>query len=120
MKQFLTLTVAILLALVATPAHTQGVSAEQKKTLLQLQAKYTTEIYQAVISQIASIPWRNNGTCIVELTQIPTGEVIRATTLECDFPNEIQQQLAVQLQSAKLPYSGFESVFQRKIKIKLD
>jgi len=120
MKKYLTLTVALLLTLVATHAHTQGISAEQKKALLQLQAKYTNEIYQAVLSQIALIPWRNNGTCIVELTQIPSGEVIRATTLECNFPNELQQQLTVKLQSARLPYSGFESVFQRKVKIELE
>ena len=120
MKQYLTVTAALFFALVATPAHTQGISAEQKKTLLQLQAKYANEIYQVVISQIASIPWRNNGKCIVELTQIPSGEVIRATTLQCDFPNELQQQLAVLLQSARLPYNGFESVFQRKIKVQLE
>ena len=100
---------ASLVAAASDPATVQGSQV----------GHYATAVRSSVVSTLASVPWPGHGACSVELIQVPGGQVVRATLVNCAFPADIQATVLKKLQSATLPYQGFESVFQRRIVINL-
>jgi|JI102314A1RNA_FD_contig_91_1131756_length_493_multi_2_in_0_out_0_1 hypothetical protein len=119
MKNCLVLSFALCVACFSHITPAQQTLLKQEKAPSPLQVEYSNGIYTAVVAHVAAIPWQGNGACILELTQIPSGQVIRASIVDCEFSNELQAELIARLESASLPYSGFESVFQRKIEVRL-
>jgi colicin import membrane protein len=75
--------------------------------------------YKAAIKATIDNNWRRTGAeplqrCQVILTQIPGGEVIDVSFIDCPFSPEGIENAERAVRLTPLPYSGFESVFARK------
>jgi hypothetical protein len=81
--------------------------------------RYAIAVRSQVFSALKGVAWQGQGACSAELFQLPGGTVTQVALLRCEFPDALQAQVVQKLQSATLPYQGFESVFQRKIVINL-
>lgn len=78
--------------------------------------------YIAAIKQTADANWIRGQApelthCRVRLTQIPGGEVIDVTYLNCPFDAAARDSVDRALRKTPMPYSGFEPVFTRQVEI---
>lgn len=79
--------------------------------------------YKVAITNTIDRNWRRPDTmregfrCNVSVTQIPGGEVIAVDTTGCVGDPNIVRSIEAAVQREPLPYTGFETVFARKVTI---
>ena len=79
--------------------------------------------YKSAMNQTADANWTHIGAselinCEVRFTQIPGGLVRTVEFLNCPFAAEGREFVERALKKTPMPYSGFESVFQREVSLK--
>jgi len=119
MFKLLALFIALFAAQLAPRASSQDLSAEQREELRSLLTGYSVAIRDLIVDRLTPVPWQGKGACTVELTQLPGGQVIRASLSDCEFPEDIQNQVIARLETMNTPYQGFERVFRRTFTIRL-
>ena len=60
-----------------------------------------------------------NTRCVVTFTQIPGGEVIEVEFRLCAYDAQGRESVERAFRKTPMPYSGFESVFERNITLTL-
>lgn len=78
--------------------------------------------YQAAMHQAANANWNRRGAaelvrCNVVFKQIPPGEVLEVRFEDCPFDAEGREFVERALKRAPMPYAGFETVFQRTVRL---
>ena len=78
--------------------------------------------YIAALQQTADSNWNHVGVpeltrCKVRFTQIPGGEVINVEFMNCPYDAEGRETVERALRKSPMPYSGFETVFERQIQL---
>jgi uncharacterized protein len=84
-------------------------------------SRYSSAVQQAITQQWKRPKVMPNGSCLVHIVQTPGGNVVSVTVDEScpyDDPTKASVENAV-FGAQPLPYSGFESVFQRNIDVTL-
>lgn len=79
--------------------------------------------YRFAIQQTVQRNWnrpdnvRGGVTCLVEVTQIPGGEVIGHRFVACPFDQVARDSVERAIYREPLPYTGYEKVFNRRVEI---
>jgi hypothetical protein len=84
---------------------------------------YVSALYAAIYPHWASDSYSNDlqpgSTCVARIVQVPGGDILSVDILpECAFGKEGQAALITAVrQSVPLPYRGYESFYQREIRL---
>jgi colicin import membrane protein len=88
------------------------------------QAKGLEAAYIAALKQTAQDNWNTSlaperVNCQVRFTQMRGGEVLNVEFIDCPYDPQGRESVERALRKERMPYAGFEDVFQRMITLKM-
>jgi colicin import membrane protein len=84
-----------------------------------LKARYIAALYATTRANWNSSLATENVRCSVMFTQVPGGEVINVEFRQCAYDAQGRESVERAMRKSPMPYSGFESVFERNITLTL-
>lgn len=84
-----------------------------------IKARYIAALYATTRANWNSSLAAENTRCVVTFTQIPGGEVIEVEFRLCAYDAQGRESVERAFRKTPMPYSGFESVFERNITLTL-
>lgn len=89
------------------------------KRMKSLEREYGIAITQRVGRVLGGLNFPKGSECEFAIILLPGGDVIKVDLASCHFQPDLDERVRAALVGQTMPYSGFESVYQRTYRLKM-